>query len=368
MLEALPPLHLLCSWQVTSVLTQGSCVLPLNTRGQSCLSDYRKESKWKHSERDGREAVAFKGSNKRQRLWLEQEMKKQHCRDSSFNGMLPLSWDLILKSFSKVPYKMWNASVSDTKRSDGSSASRPCTIHVPSAVKAPTLVFTPHLCVFWKPGRQHRGLTRTTPGCAADWSGFITAAPNSPIACPTFYTTYFSSCWSLPPKPHSHSRPIRCRILLEASTHSSWGGGRPECICTWRQEGRLNSRCVGLEKSRGFTVHNSAPKQGCHWALIQELVFSTGKNPCFLLTAVCTCKEDRNTAPSHDAGKQAGQVYKSRRWQTWSTWFCILYTDARHLATAQNPSFPNQWLPRIRYPSEVSKGEYNPPALKTNMQ
>jgi hypothetical protein len=43
--------------------------------------------------------------------------------------------------------------------------------------------------------------------------------------------------------------------------------------------------------------------------------FQQGKS-FLVLTAVYIYKEDRNTILSHDAGKQAEQVYKSRRWQT----------------------------------------------------
>lgn len=48
----------------------------------------------------------------------------------------------------------------------------------------------------------------------------------------------------------------------------------------------------------------------------KDLVFSIEKKSFFLLTAVYIYKKDRNIIPLHDAGKQAGQVYKNRRWQT----------------------------------------------------
>ena len=66
----------------------------------------------------------------------------------------------------------------------------------------------------------------------------------------------------------------------------------------------LAVRYVGLREIRCHTQ--------CH--KIRHSLFST--ESFFLLTSFYIYKEDRNIIPLRDGGKQAGQVYNSRRWQT----------------------------------------------------
>lgn len=58
----------------------------------------------------------------------------------------------------------------------------------------------------------------------------------------------------------SHSRPIRCKILLEASMSSSWGRGHPEYICTWGQNSRLSFEVCGFGENQTFYTQYFSPE------------------------------------------------------------------------------------------------------------